>query len=165
MPLCKLWFEAWLQLTRSATLHRPLDSWSKHWTVSTPGGEEQALSSRSSVLCRAAPVATWKPAGQVSSGTPNNPCNHRSHKNTVKSTWHTVTRNKAAFVFYLFKLEECGVIVRTTFFSKRSSLLWGLVLKAAPTGDQVLTFLRSVHSRWFLCFTRWMRPLHADILH
>lgn len=62
------------ELTRSATLHNPSESWSKDSTVSTPGGQVQAFSSRCSAFLRAVFVATWKPAGQLSSGTPNKPC-------------------------------------------------------------------------------------------
>lgn len=69
-------------LTRSATLHKPSESWSKDSTVSTPGGQEQAFSTSLCVFFRAVFVATWKPAGQLSSGTPNKPCNQRSHTHT-----------------------------------------------------------------------------------
>lgn len=66
-----------VKLTRSATLHKPSESWSKDSTVSTPGEQEQAFPTRRSVFLRAVSVAAWKPAGQLSSGTPNKPCNQR----------------------------------------------------------------------------------------
>lgn len=71
--LCHMCSFKSIELTRSATLHRPSESWSKDSTVSTPGEQEQAFSSRRSEFLRASFVATSKPAGQLSSGTPNKP--------------------------------------------------------------------------------------------
>lgn len=71
--VCFVFYKKTIELTRSATLHKPSESWSKDSTVSTPGEQEQAFSSRRPVFLRASFVATSKPAGQLSSGTPNKP--------------------------------------------------------------------------------------------
>lgn len=74
---CKVPFVG-VGLTRSATLHSSSDSWSKHSTVPTPAGEEQACPTRRSVFLNAVFAATWNPSGELSSGTPNKPCNQKA---------------------------------------------------------------------------------------
>ncbi len=93
-------------LTRSATLHKPSESWSKDSTVSTPGGPEQAFPSKRSVFFRAALVAAWKPSGQLSSGTPNKPWNQRSHTHT-----HTRERHNILITPKHLFIEAAGISV------------------------------------------------------
>lgn len=121
-----LWFKS-KELTRSATLHKPSESWSKDSTVSTPGEQVQALSSRRSVFLRASFVATSKPAGLLSSGTPNKPYQdmHR-HKVSVKAVTLYITIPKTntirtqkveklykvgCFVIYLYRLKMMHYLV------------------------------------------------------
>lgn len=54
--------------------------------------------------------------------------------------------------------------IQTPFFSNRFDLLWVLALKAAPTGDHVVTFLRASVNKP-LCFTKYRKRPHADILY
>lgn len=68
-----LWVWLWA-ITKSATLQRLSESWSKVSTVRAPGGLLQAVSTNCSVSLSARCWATSKPAGVLNPGTPNNPC-------------------------------------------------------------------------------------------
>ncbi len=73
--------------TRSATLHKLSDSWSNVSTVTAPGGCVQALWTRNSASLRAWCWAIWKPAGPLSSDTPNRPWEQRGKtENKVNAT-------------------------------------------------------------------------------
>ena len=57
------------------------------------------------------------------------------------------------------------LILHTTLSWNTSSLLWGLLLNAAPTGDHVVTFLRAEVHACARCFMKQFRRLHANILN